>query len=148
MKQRSAAEAWPEVRDELRTSRAEFIRARFRMQTASEGLDGFLLEYLQEEPELAGEYPQRVADERVAQAAYRAEHDRRADLRASARAVELARAQLASAALQRQLEEAEENRYYGQKGRSCEPAIVRSERRTAEFSLYIHLFCKSCATST
>ena len=65
------------------------------MQAASYALDGFLLEYLQERAELAGEYPQRVADERAAQAAYRAEHDRRADLRASDRAVALARAQLA-----------------------------------------------------
>ena len=59
-----------------------------------------------------------MADERAAQAAYRAEHNRRSDLRASASQVELARAQLAdfqrstalrSAALQRQLEEAEKN---------------------------------------
>ena len=46
--------------------RAEFIRVRARVQAASEALDGFLLEYLQEGPELAGEYPQRVADERSA----------------------------------------------------------------------------------
>ena len=39
-KQLSATEAWPEVRDELRTSRAEFIRARSGMQAV-------LLEYLQ-----------------------------------------------------------------------------------------------------
>ena len=45
---RSAAEAWPEVRDELRVSRAGFIRVRSRMQAAAEALDGFLLEYLQE----------------------------------------------------------------------------------------------------
>ena len=124
-KRRSAAEAWPEVRDELRASRAEFIRARSRMQAAEEALDDFLLEYLQEGPELAREYPQRIADERAAQGAYRAEHDRRADLRASTRAVELARAQLAgfqrttasrSAELQRQLEEAEENRWRTQRG--------------------------------
>ena len=169
------------------------------MQAASEALDDFLLEYLQKGPELAGEYSQTLADERAAQATYRADHDRRADLRAWVRIVELARAQLAefqlatasrSAALQRQLEEAEENRwrtrrgdleeaeerapqalprlrtgrdhrqrpevpqlkrarrYYGQKGRRCEPALVWSKRRTAEFFLYIHFFCKSCATST
>ena len=123
-KRRSAAEAWPEVRDELRASRAEFIRARSRMQAAGEALDDFLLEYLQEGPELTGEYPQRIADERAAQASYRAEHDRRADLRASTRAVELARAQLAgfqrttasrTAALQRQLDEAEDNRWRTQR---------------------------------
>ena len=122
---RSAAEAMPEVRDELCTSRAKFIRARFRMQAALEVLDGFLLEYLQVVPELVGEYPQRVADERAAQAAYRAEHERRADRRALARAVELVRAQLVgfqratalrSAALQRQLEEAEEYRWRTRRG--------------------------------
>ena len=53
-KWRSAAEAWPEVRDELRASRAEFIRARSRVQAAGEALDDFLLEYLQEGPELTG----------------------------------------------------------------------------------------------
>ena len=124
-KRRSAAEAWLEVRDELRVSRAEFIRTRSRMQATGKALDDFLLEYIREGPELAGEYPQRIADERAAQAAYRAEHDRRADLRASTRAVELARAQLAgfqrttasrSAALQRLLEEAEENRWRTQRG--------------------------------
>ena len=73
----SATETWPEVRDELRTSRAEFIQARSRIQAAMEALDGFLLEHLQEGAELAGKYPQRVADERAAQAAYRAEHNRR-----------------------------------------------------------------------
>ena len=95
------------------------------MQAAGEALDHFLLEYLQEEPELAGEYPQRIADESAAQAAYRAVHYRRADLRMSTRAVELARAQLAgfqrttasrSAELQRELEEAEENRWRTQRG--------------------------------
>ena len=35
-KRRSALEAWPEVHDELRTSCAEFIRARSRMQATSE----------------------------------------------------------------------------------------------------------------
>ena len=42
------------MRDKLRTSRAEFIRAGSRMQTASEVLDGFPQEYLQEGPEFAG----------------------------------------------------------------------------------------------
>ena len=64
----------------LRASRAEFIQARSRMQATGEALDDFLLVYLQEGPEFAGEYPQRIADERAAQAAYRAEHDRRAAL--------------------------------------------------------------------
>ena len=51
-----------------RTARpgAEFIRARARIQAASEALDSFLLEYLQEGPELAEEYPQRMVDERAA----------------------------------------------------------------------------------
>ena len=109
------------MRDELRTSRAEFIRARSRMQAASEAVDGFL----QEGRKLAGECPQRIADGKAAQAAYRVEHDCRVDLRASARAVELARAQLAefqratasrSAALQRQLEKAEESRWCTRRG--------------------------------
>ena len=124
-KRRSTAEASPEVRDEFRASRAEFIRDRSRMQAAGEALDDFFLEYLQEGPELAGEYPKRIADKSAAQAAYRAEHDRRAYVRAPAHAVELARAQLAgfqrstasrSAALQRQLEEADENRWQTQTG--------------------------------
>ena len=38
-KRRSGAEAWPEVRNELRASRTEFIRARSRMQAAGETLD-------------------------------------------------------------------------------------------------------------
>ena len=46
------------------------------MQAAGKALDDFLLEYLHEGLELAGEYPQRIADERAAQAAYRAEQDR------------------------------------------------------------------------
>ena len=46
------------------------------MQAAGEALDDFLLEYLQEGPELAGEYTQRIADKMAAQAAYRAENDR------------------------------------------------------------------------
>ena len=88
-------------------------------------IDDFLLEYLQEGAELAGEYSHRIADKRASQAAYRAEHDRRADLRASTHAVELVRGQLAgfqrttasrSAALQRQLEEVEENRWRNQRG--------------------------------
>ena len=99
------------------------------MQAASDARDRYLLENLQEGAELAGEYPQRVADERAAQAAYRAKHDRRADLRASDRAVALASAQLAgfqrtsasrSAALQRQLEEVEENRWRARRSAPAE----------------------------
>ena len=125
----SAADVWLEIREELRNSCVEFLRARARMQTASEALDGFLLEYLQKGVELAGEYPQRVTDERAAQAASRAEHDRRSNLRASDRAVELARAQLAglqrttasrNAALQRKLEEAEENSWHARRSAPTE----------------------------
>ena len=39
-------------------------------------------------------------------------------------------------------------RYYGQKGQRCEPALVWSERRTAEFFYVYIIFCKSCVTST
>ena len=125
------------MRDELRASRAEFIRARSRMQAAAEVLDGFLLEYLQEGPELRGNTLKELP-ERAAQAAKCAEHDRLAGLRASARAAELARAQLAgfqratascSAALQRQLEEAEENRWRTQRGAPGEAGERASLRK-------------------
>ena len=131
----TAEEAWELVRDELKAARSEWIQARARMVAAMDAFDAFKVDYPLEAARLTGDYRRKVADERAALDAYRAEHARLAEVHAEERVEEALRIQLdaiqreATAKMQRVLRQREGGRRLSSGGSQEEELLANLPAR-------------------